>query len=217
MGALTPRHALRSSAAVLGTLLHVSIAALVAAELAVPSITGPITAPGSPSLDSTTFSLAPFGYVEDEFFATGTATAYVNDANLSADGKWSVSPGDTAGYTTRLLVRRPSRRARFNGTVVVEWLNVSGGFDAAPDWTSTHTLLLRDGFAWVGVSAQFVGVSGGPPLNRHLSLKEVNPARYDPLFHPGDAFSYDMFSQVGLAVRQPANPMFGNLQHSPGD
>src|SRR5262245_17443796 len=99
----------------------------VAGEVGLPSITGPVTGPGSPSLDSTTFDLEPFGYVEEEFFATGTATDYVSDVALSADGKWSVSPRNAAPYTTRLLVRRPAARARFNGTVVVEWLNVSGG------------------------------------------------------------------------------------------
>jgi hypothetical protein len=41
--------------------------------------------------------------------------------------------------------------------VVVEWLNVSGGLDADPDWTQTRNELIRDGFAWVGVSAQAQG------------------------------------------------------------
>jgi len=197
---------------VLASLLSLSLPAPVAAEVAVPSITGPISGPGSPSLDSTTFSLAPFGYAEEEFFAAGMATDYVSDGDLPADGKWSVSAADAAGYTTRLLVRRPTARKRFNGTVVVEWLNVSGGFDAAPDWTSTHTMLLRDGFVWIGISAQYIGVSGGPPLDRHLALKEVNPARYGPLFHPGDNYSYDMFSQAGLAVRRLAPLLLGDLR-----
>ena len=212
MAAHAPHHAFRSSAAVLAGLLSLWIPAPAAGDTAVPAITGPLTGPGSPSLASTTFSLAPFGYVEEEFFATGMATGYVSDGEFSADGKWSVSPRDTAEYTTRLLVRRPNSPGRFNGTVVVEWLNVSGGFDAAPDWTSAHTMLLRDGFAWIGVSAQYVGVSGGPPLDRHLALKEVNPCRYGPLFHPGDNYSYDMFSQAGLAVRRLTPLLLGGLR-----
>ena len=68
--------------------------------------------------------------------------------------------------------RRPMRRTRpassstgpfvprhFNGTVVVEWLNVTGGADASPDWVHMHDELIRDGYAWVGVSAQAVGVN----------------------------------------------------------
>src|SRR5262249_11426972 len=175
----------RFFAAVLA-LLCLSIPAAVRGGVAVPSTSGPITGPGSPSLDSTTFGLAPFGYVEDEFFVTGTATSYVSDLRLSLDGKWTASPGATAAYPTRLPVRPPAARRQFNGTVSVEWLNVSQGFDSAPDWTSAHTLLMREGFAWVGVSAQYIGVSGGPPLDRHLALKELNPIRYGPLLHPGD-------------------------------
>ena len=34
---------------------------------------------------------------------------------------------------------RPADAARFNGTVVVEWLNVSGGLDGAPDWIVPRT------------------------------------------------------------------------------
>ena len=63
-----------------------------------------------------------------------------------------------AQYTTRAVVMRPIDPHRFNGTVVVEWLNVSGGADAGPDWILAHNELIREGFAWVGVSAQKVGV-----------------------------------------------------------
>ena len=47
---------------------------------------------------------------------------------------------------------------RFSGTVIVEWLNVSGGLDAAPDWISMHTEIIREGHVWVGVSAQVDGI-----------------------------------------------------------
>ena len=68
---------------------------------------------------------------------------------------------ESAAFTTRVLVYRPTDPAAFNGTVWVEWLNVSGGLDAAPDWIFTHTELMRTGAAWVGVSAQQLGVQGG--------------------------------------------------------
>ena len=41
--------------------------------------------------------------------------------------KWSIAPATTAPYRTRILVRRPPTPAKFNGTVVVEWMNVSAG------------------------------------------------------------------------------------------
>ena len=43
----------------------------------------------------------------------------------------------------------------------MEWLNVSGGLDAAPDFSYTRNELIRGGYAWGGVSAQSIGVEGG--------------------------------------------------------
>jgi hypothetical protein len=45
---------------------------------------------------------------------------------------------------------------------------------------------------------------GSSPLGLDLSLKAVNPARYGSLSHPGDSFSYDMFSQAGEAIGHPS-------------
>ena len=178
------------------------------AQVPSPSIEGPITNPGSPFVAATTFDLAQVGYEEAEYFISGTARAYVNSAPLGTDGRWSVTTGETAAYKTRILVYRPTNPKKFSGTVVVEWLNVSGGVDAAPDWVQGHVELLRDGVAWVGVSAQIVGVEGGPTLLGLMSqpLKVVNPARYGSLHHPGDSFSYDIFSQAGQAIRTPSGP-----------
>src|SRR5262249_20287122 len=58
------------------------------------------------------------------------------------------------------------------------------------------------GMAYVGVSAQKVGVEGGQSLGGGgMPLKKANPARYGQLAHPGDAFAFDIFSQAGQAVR----------------
>jgi hypothetical protein len=184
-------------------------AAVARAQVPVPAIDGPITSPGSAFLQSTSFDLAQVGYVQEEYFLAGSATAYANAGPLGADGAWSVTPAATAPYKTRIVVHRPANPKKFKGTVMVEWLNVSGGVDAAPDWTLAHVELIRRGWAWVGVSAQYVGVEGGGGLVNVISLplKEVNPARYGTLSHPGDSFSYDMYSQAGAAVRSPSGPL----------
>ena len=177
------------------------------AAVPTPTIIGPISSPGSAFIaPPSSLDLAPSGYVEQEFFVEGTARAHTAAGELGPDGNWTAAAdGATAAYRTRLLVRRPVSPKKFNGTVVVEWLNVSSGFDAAPDWAFVQTLLRRDGYAWVGVSAQFVGVAGtGGPLGFSLSLKSINPARYGSLVHPGDSFSYDMYSQVAQAIRNTA-------------
>jgi hypothetical protein len=178
------------------------------ADVPAPTVSGPISSAGSAFITPpSSLALSEFGYVEEEFFVAGTARAYTAGA-LGTDGSWAAAPdGATAAYKTRILVRRPTSPKKFNGTVLVEWLNVSGGLDAAPDWTFVHPFLKREGWAWVGVSAQFQGVAGtNGPLGLNLSLKAVNPARYGSLEHPGDSFSYDIFSQVAQAIRTPVGP-----------
>ena len=157
--------------------------------------------PGTPLYSALSFDMAEVGYIETEYFISGTATSYLNTDELTADGLWSIMSADAAPYTSRIVVQRPIAPEDFNGTVVVEWFNVTGGIDAAPDWMQTHTELVREGYAWVGVSAQFAGVEGGGAFD--LPLKGVDSERYGALSHPGDSFSYDIFSQAAQAVRRP--------------
>ena len=164
-------------------------------------VEGPIA--GNPFISATSFPLADVGYGQAEYFVSGTAHSYVADGALGSDGKWAVEPAAAAAYKTRIMVHRPLRAGDFNGTVIIEWLNVSGGLDAAPDWVMAHNELIRSGYAWVGVSAQKVGIDGGGNGVVALSLKTVNPERYGSLVHPGDSFSYDMYSQIARAVLKP--------------
>ena len=161
-----------------------------------------VAVPGAPTLVLSSFDLAPLGYVTEEFFISGTASSYTLAGAPTPDGVWNVRPAATAPFTTRIVVVRPTDPKKFNGTVVVEWLNVSGGVDAGVDWNTTHREITRNGYAYVGVSAQKVGIDGGPSImGTSTPLKKSNPDRYGRLVHPGDAFSYDMFSQAGQAVR----------------
>ena len=160
-----------------------------------PIVTGPITGGrvGIP-FTSSPVPLGPAGYSEREFFLSGTATGYQQAGTWGSDGRWPVAPAEQAPYETRILVRRPADPARFNGTVVVEWLNVTTGADLDPDYLYDNAELLRDGYAWVGVSAQAVGVN---------ALRAIDPARYAGLHHPGDTFSYDIFSQAARSLLDP--------------
>ena len=209
---MSDRSALALAIALAGT---VALAARAGADVPSPAIEGPIGSPEAAFVASTTFDLAQVGYEQAEYFISGTARAWLDTAPLGSDGMWSVTPGESAAYKTRIVVYRPTSRKKFSGTVIVEWLNVSAGLDSAPDWIQGHVELLREGAAWVGVSAQIVGVEGGTPLAPVLALplKAQNPARYGSLHHPGDSFSYDIFSQAGRAVRTPSGPNpLGDLQ-----
>lgn len=152
------------------------------------TVTGPVTvAEGSRPWLSTEVPLADLGYVEEEFFVEGTARGY--------DG--SKPNGQTAAYKTRILVRRPISARRFNGTTVVEWFNVTGGYDAEWDWFNSHEYFTRRGWTWVGVSAQYVGAT---------ALKQYNGTRYGPINHPGDTFAADIYAQAAKALRTRNGP-----------
>src|SRR5215470_9178416 len=164
----------------------------------------------------------PDGYVDHEYVAAGTATAYGvvgGTAALTDDGHWSFVPSTTAAYRTRVIVRRPADAADASGTVIVEWLNVSGGIDANPDYVSFQEEIVRQHHIWVGVSAQLIGVEGGPVLVAApggeafagKGLKGIDPARYGSLTHPGDGYSFDIFTQVARALLQ-GGPLLGGAE-----
>lgn len=144
--------------------------------------------------------LAAHGYAEKEYVVRGTAPSYAGAT--PTDGRWRLEPAGDADFATRCVVRRPVDPAACSGTLVVEWLNVSSGSDAAPDWTYLSDEIVRRGHVWAGVSAQLVGVEGGTAAVGDLGLAplKANP-RYADLHHPGDAFSYGIFTTTarGLA------------------
>ncbi len=45
-----------------------------------------------------------------------------------------------------------------------------------------------------------------------MSLKKLDPQRYSTLAHPGDAFAYDIYSQVGLLIRERTGELLGSLE-----
>jgi hypothetical protein len=164
------------------------------------SLGGPAPMPGG------AYDLAELGYVEEEFLLEGQASSYALAGERTADGKWRASVDAAAPFVTRLVVRRPKDAGRFSGVVVVEWNNVSGGVDASPDWTLLHRQLIRAGHAFVGVAAQKAGIDGGGMVEGP-HLKKAFPERYGVLDHPGDAWSFDIFSQAGAALKAPNGPL----------
>ncbi len=158
--------------------------------------------PGTPSFSVGGLDLARIGYRMDEFAISGSATSYTVPEPIGSDGAWKASPAAKAPFKSRFVVLRPTDPKTFNGTVLVEWFNVTGGLDAAVDWAMAHREMVRKGYAYVGVTAQKVGIDGGGMLGLGgAHLKQADPARYGSLNHPGDAFSYDIFSQVGALVK----------------
>ena len=84
----------------------------------------------------------------------------------------------------------------------------------APTGCITHVELIRAGLAWVGVSAQAVGVNA---LKARAAAAGDDPCGTPALSHPGDSYSYDIFSQAGQAIRDNAEVVLGGLKPKPRD
>lgn len=161
-------------------------------------------------------------YAESEWLCRGTAVSYASAEPLGSDGRWHLVERDAATFATRAVVRRPVDPGACSGTVVVEWLNVSSGADAAPLYGFLAPELLRRGHVWVGVSAQWAGVVPAPPLVsvggggpaglRLAGLQDADPQRYGVLHHPGDAYCYDVFTQVAARAVAADSPVLGDVE-----
>jgi hypothetical protein len=177
------------------------------ADAASPTVTPAIGLPGIGAPSGTTFDLSLVGYQAAEFFLSGDASSYqpVAGSTFAADGQWTTeSDALQAPYTTRIQVYRPAPGRPFSGVVYVEWLNVTNQSDSMPDWLYLHNEIVRRGAAYVGVTAQRVGVTAAVARE---------PDRYGPtganLVHPGDSYAYDIFSQAGEAVRDNPTLLLG--------
>jgi hypothetical protein len=111
--------------------------------------------------------LSEKGYVEDEYFMSGTANVYTEDENNMPEVIFSGAP-----YTTRLLVRRPININSFSGNVVIEILNASAMMDIDRMWVNSWEYFTRNGDIYVGITSKGHVVD---------SLKRFDPVRYEPI------------------------------------
>jgi hypothetical protein len=162
-----------------------------------PTVTGPIRG-GRHGWPFGAFygDIGALGYVEEEYFIAGKALRFAPVGALTEDGRWLVKPTTPGRYKTRILVRRPTNPKAFNGTVIVEWTNVSAGYDL----DLCDPLGAYDGFAYVAVSAQRVGINGY--ATKPQGLIDWDPERYGSLSIPDDALSYDIYTQAARLVAQ---------------
>jgi hypothetical protein len=166
------------------------------------------TVPGAPKI-----SLSEAGYTEREFTMSGGANIFRENGNegcvffcstaWNSSGQWKVAVSQAnVPYTTRLLVRYPTDPAKFNGTVVFEWLNDTTGGDQDPVWSEIYHQALSKGYAYVGVTAQRPGMK---------DLAAWDPARYGSLGDSNDGESYEVFTQAAQAVKADSATLLGGL------
>jgi hypothetical protein len=134
-----------------------------AAAVAEPTIVGPIPVTTTPGVGQVRnypffatepqFNLTLAGYREEEFFLEGTASRYqtpsMADAILISSGH---------NYRTSMIVRSPVDPAKFNGIVLVEWVNVTSGYGDRPSLALLPRIPTREGYIHVALQAQRVGV-----------------------------------------------------------
>lgn len=157
-----------------------------------------------------TIDLDAAGYVEEEYFVSGKANVYTwNDPDKGVEVQSADAP-----YTTRIMVIRPKDKARFNGRVMVDIVNMTNGWDFNKMWAAMHVHLMEDGWAYVGITSK---------PNAVKALKVFDPKRYAPLSWanplalddarncsevPQDSsrdtengLAWDIFSEIGKAIR----------------
>jgi Alpha/beta hydrolase domain len=210
-------------AAMLGFAASSTLAADVAPFTVTPAIaTGPIasTATNFPFI-ADGFSVeppVPEGYVEDEFFFSGTANLY----QFTSTGIEIVSPCpaiatrgcSNLSYTTRMLIKRPSDPAKFSGNVIIEPLNPSADFDIAGVWDRSADFFVRNGDIFIGWSCKSIIVD--------QTLKSFNKTRYAALNFPYmpspdgnandgvyDGITFDIAAQLGALIKLngPMSPL----------
>ena len=131
----------------------------------------------------------PSGFVQEEYLVSGTAHAHYGlsvFAQRPVQGTSSLPP---LPYATRVVVVRPTKRS--NGTALVTWANVTFGHDIG-EWFNVGRQVTADGYTYVEASVQLASAP---------ALKAFDPVRYARVALPGDAYSYDIYSQVAKALR----------------
>jgi len=154
-------------------LLTLDSVAAAPATVATPEVTLPPDA--GEMYNKSPVDLAAHNVTEKEFFFQGNTSI--------------------GAYTSRMIVRRPLDSRRFNGTVIVEWMNASSGSDIDVDFLPLLPLITARGYAYVAVTSQEATVN---------FLRKWNAQRYGALVmsdtKPSQPAAFEVFSQAGKAL-----------------
>lgn len=155
----------------------------------------PVAGPGLPIP-----ILVPYGYVEEEYFVSGTV--------------------DGQPYKTSLLVRKPKDRSKFSGLVALETVHAQG---AIPFW-GQREVWLKGGHGWVAVGSQLIALEqyirkSNPARYASLKIPEApaaapGTAPTNPLAGGAQSkISQAILTQVGALVKSNlANGPFAGMK-----
>ena len=158
-------------------------------------------------------SLAPYNYVEEEYFISGTADAFRHTEAGTEPFKTDLP------YTTRIVVRRPANPERFSGVVHFEPIHPTGGVTFTWPALNEHIMSRGDVYIAVALGDANKGWSGSPqhpeapyPIGQHEVTKWFDPVRYQALDWPEEeGIRFDVMGDIGVKLhsRDQDNPLRG--------
>ena len=187
------------------------------AKVPLPTI-API--PGDRIFTGALQDLDALGYTEREYVVTPSKPrvySYVGKSTRTTARKAPRSP--QGEYRSRIIVRAPQDPAAFNGRVLVEMMNTTALVDLDIAWQQAHGYLMRDGWAYVGITVQQTGLSAlrgfrqDPTRYADLRLNLMTPkaAKAGSAGLRDPSIAWDLTSQVGALMGSDtaANPLAG--------
>jgi len=147
--------------------------------------------------------MAPFGYVEDEYVFSGEADIYDYVDNAAQSPLVGVVE-EGLPYATRVLVRRPANPEDFNGTVILEVVNSTRGFDSDVIWQYSDQMIMDQGAVYVGMTSKTVAIDW---LRDSFGEDYIprNGERYASLLMVDDGQVWDMLSQTAALLKDDEN------------
>ena len=135
------------------------------------------------------FDFAKLGYVEEEYFLTGTG-------NLYGIGGQGVVKANVP-YQTRILVRRPKDAARFSGNVIIEPSR------DVNEWTTLWPSAARHMLAHGDIFVAFTMAKDNLPT----FFKNYDAERYRTLDLSDDGLRWDIMAQSAGLMRSAEGPL----------
>jgi hypothetical protein len=189
-------------------------------SMAIAGPTGPITLEAPPTGQGDVFvpgtrliENLPTEYVEEEFFISGEADLYSYANNPPASPTDIVAIQNNVPYKTRIIVRRPAKAHKANGTVVIEWWNSTAGFDTAPAWDPSADYFANEGVVYIGITNSTTSLGFLATGCRLLGfLPPSCGTRYSSLSLPENGLAYDIVNQLTNLLKSddPNNPLPSN-------
>jgi hypothetical protein len=165
--------------------------------------------PGSTIASGALQDLPAWGYTEREYVVSVVEPRIYRYPGRTTKVVSRPAPTSPAGaYRSRIIVRAPADPAAFNGRVLVEMLNTTASVDLDVAWHQSHEYLMRDGWAYVGVTVQQTGLTAlqrftrDPQRYEQYRLNLRTPAAMkDPTNGLRDpSIAWDLTSQVGALL-----------------